>query len=153
MSPELIGTQPYTDPETKKKIYVFDTDICNFAGLTIDVTPVGSTVIINSSCTAVNFNGGEVTMKGMPKCSDQGGTEGACNNILYNFPDATSVVVSGTTVQGSMLAPGAKLTGDGGAFAGSLVIGSINTGIEFHTYFFEGCIALPGLGNGGSVTG
>jgi choice-of-anchor A domain-containing protein len=140
----LTGGTPYLDPSTNKKIFLFNTDLCTFNGTLINV-PLDATVIINSSCINVNFSGGEVLIAGGTKCSDQGGTTSNCNNILYNLYAAKSIVVEGTTVQGSVLAPYAKLTGGSGAFAGQLVVGSMDTAIEFHTYFFEGCIELPGL--------
>jgi choice-of-anchor A domain-containing protein len=125
------------------KIVVFHTTLCAMGGITINI-PANGTAIINSSCTNPSFTGGGATviMGGVtqPQCNGQQGTGGACNHILYNFPNATSINVTGTAVQGSILAPYAKFTGDGGNVDGEVVVDSMDTGIEFHAWFFEGCL-------------
>jgi choice-of-anchor A domain-containing protein len=74
------------------------------------------------------------------QCNGQQGTGGACDHVLYIFPSATTVTVGGMSVQGTILAPYAKFVGNGGNVAGQVVVDSLDTGIEFHAWFFEGCL-------------
>jgi choice-of-anchor A domain-containing protein len=138
-----VNGTTFNGASAKCKIVVFHTSLCSFAGVTISLPPDG-TAIINSTCTAPTFTNGQTTvvMGGVtqPQCNGQQGTGGACNHILYNFPNATTVTVSGMSAQGSILAPFAKFLGNGGNVAGEVVVDSMDTGIEFHAWFFEGCL-------------
>ena len=61
------------------------------------------------------------------------------NEVLVRV-HATTVTVGGMSAQGSILAPYAKFVGDGGNVAGEVVVDSMDTGVEFHAWFFEGCL-------------
>ena len=138
-----VSGTTFNSPASGCKIVVFNTSLCSFAGVTINL-PADGTAIINSTCTNPSFINGQtsVIMGGVaqPQCNGQQGTGGACNHILYNFPNATTVTVSGMSAQGSILAPYAKFLGDGGNVAGEVVVDSMDTGVEFHAWFFEGCL-------------
>jgi choice-of-anchor A domain-containing protein len=125
------------------RIVVFDTELCDFADVTISI-PADGTAIVNSTCPNPTFNNGQtsIIMGGVtqPQCNGQSGSGGACDRILYNFPNATTVEVNGMMALGSILAPYAKFTGNRGNVAGEVIVGSMDTGIEFHAWFFEGCL-------------
>jgi choice-of-anchor A domain-containing protein len=128
------------------KIVVFNTTLCTIDWNMVISIPAGGTAIINSTCTNPSFSGGvpRVIMGGVtqPTCDGQHGTGGACEHILYNFPNATTVAVVNQGVQGSILAPYAKFIGQGGNVAGEVVVDSMDNtnGVEFHAWFFEGCL-------------
>jgi choice-of-anchor A domain-containing protein len=44
------------------------------------------------------------------------------------------------TVQGSILAPYAKFLGSSGSVAGEVIVDSLDSGVAFHAWFFEGCL-------------
>jgi choice-of-anchor A domain-containing protein len=127
------------------KIVVFDTELCDFAGVTISI-PADGTAIVNSTCPNPTFTNGytPIVMGGVtqPQCNGQSGSGGACERVLYNFPNATSVTVNGMSAQGSILAPYAEFVGVGGNVAGEVMVGSMDTGVEFHAWFFEGCLDI-----------
>ncbi len=124
------------------KVVVFNTSLCEFAGVTIKI-PAGGTAIVNSSCLSPTFTHGQtsIEMGGVTQaqCAGSAGTGGACDRVLYNFWQATSITIQGMSVQGSLLAPYAKLTGDTNVH-GEVVVGSMDTATEFHAWFFEGCL-------------
>jgi choice-of-anchor A domain-containing protein len=132
-------------------LVVFDTTLCSFADVTIDV-PADATAIVNSSCTNPSFVNGltSLVMGGVaqPQCDAQQGTGGGCDHILFNFPNAATVTVNGMGAQGSILAPYAQFLGDAGNVAGEVVVDSMDTGVDFHAWFFEGCLKVTdGCGN------
>jgi choice-of-anchor A domain-containing protein len=129
------------------KIVVFNTTLCTIDWNVVISIPTGGTAIINSTCTNPSFTAGgpKLIMGGVtqPDCSGQHGTGGACEHVLYNFPNASTVTVAGQGVQGSILAPYAKFIGGvGGNVNGEVVVDSMDNtnGIEFHAWFFEGCL-------------
>jgi choice-of-anchor A domain-containing protein len=57
--------------------------------------------------------------------------------------EATSVYMSSIAVQGSVLAPYATVDGGGGNIDGQLICKYLKGGLEYHPYFFTGCLLLP----------
>jgi choice-of-anchor A domain-containing protein len=105
--------------------------------LAIDV-PLSSTVIINVPGEEVVFSGKSFRLPDGASCS--GGSTDFCAHIVWNMPEAKTLNVSGIGIQGSVYAPFAVLSGDGGYIDGQLVVKELTGGIEFHPYFFSGCI-------------
>jgi choice-of-anchor A domain-containing protein len=105
-------------------------------------TPPDSTVIVNVTGTTLDWQGtGFRLPDGGAAC--RGGTSELCTQIVWNMPEVTKLNVSGIGVQGSVFAPYATFTGDGGNVDGQLIVRHLLGGIEFHPYFFTGCLELP----------
>ena len=99
-------------------------------------------MIINVSGTELTWHGqGFRLPDGGAAC--RGGTSVLCSQIVWNMPEMTSIELSGIGVQGSIYAPYATLTGTGGNVDGQVVVREFFTGIEFHPYFFTGCLITP----------
>lgn len=105
--------------------------------------PKQSSVIINVSGTTILMgNMGYKFPDGAGLCkADKNSTW--CHRIVYNFYEATKITISGTGVQGSVIAPYATVDGGGGNIDGQLVCKNLTGGLEYHPYFFSGCLLLP----------
>lgn len=117
---------------TSTLVNVFNITAAEFADTNhpIDINvPAGSTVIINVSGASVTlgagfyFNGNQVN-------------DSNAWNILFNFPDATSVTINGQ-FDGALLAPYALLTG-GSQMGGTFIAASIGMTGEVHYDAFTG---------------
>ncbi len=108
----------------------------------VDV-PEGSSIIVNVSGEQIVWEGAGFSLPDGASC--RGGTSDWCHRILYNLYEAESITLSGIGVQGSILAPHATLESDsnGGNVDGQLIVEYLYGGIEFHPYFFTGCLMLP----------
>jgi choice-of-anchor A domain-containing protein len=106
------------------------------------VVPTTSSVIVNVSGEAINWQGGDFTLPdGGKACKND--TSAWCHRILYNMYEATSVTINGIGVQGSILAPYATFNGKGGNVDGQVIVKNLNGVTEYHPYFFNGCLLLP----------
>ena len=106
--------------------------------------PAGSSAIINVSGTTINWSGaGFVMPDGTKSC--RGGTSDWCHRIMWNFYEATTISLSGIGVQGSILAPYATQSGGGGNVDGQVIVEYLTGGIEYHPYFFSGCLIFPAI--------
>lgn len=103
------------------------------------VASPGSTILVNISGTTANWAGkGFKLPDGTGTC--KAGTSSWCHNILYNFYEATSLMVTGIGVQGSILAPNATFDGGGGNVDGQVFVNYLKGGVEYHPYLFTGCL-------------
>jgi choice-of-anchor A domain-containing protein len=106
------------------------------------VVPATSSIIVNISGKTISWAGvGFVMPDGSGTC--KAGTSSWCHKILYNMYEATSVTMTGIGVQGSVLAPYATVDGGGGNIDGQLICKNLKGGLEYHPYFFSGCLLLP----------
>lgn len=106
--------------------------------------PDGSSVIVNVSGENVVWSGvGFQLPDGGASC--RGGSSDWCYRILWNLYEAEELTLSGIGVQGSILAPYATLTeaSGGGNVDGQIIVEYLYGGIEFHPYYFTGCLELP----------
>ncbi len=90
--------------------------------------PAGSTLIINIPGISNSMHGG-LSLNGVDRA-----------HVLYNFYESTSIASNNIAVMGSVLAPYASATINGGAFEGNAILlnaTQINGG-EFHDYPFVG---------------
>jgi len=101
--------------------------------------PSGSTAIINIAGTSLTFGGG-LAING-----DSSQSNPAETGVIYNFPTATSVTPSHIAVLGSLLAPFATLTLDGGNVNGvGMALNAVQQGGgEFHYHPFTGNVPDP----------
>lgn len=127
---------------TDKELNIFSLtaqELTSASEIKINV-PLDSSVVVNVSGLTVNWGGAGFNLPG-GLC--RGGSGDMCHRILWNFYEATSISLSGIGVQGSVLAPYAAVTGAGGNVDGQLVAESLTGGIEYHPYFFSGCLVVP----------
>lgn len=112
-------------------------------GTTIVNVPSTSIVIVNVTGTSINWPPGSTALPGAT-----GGVNGDylfSSNVIWNFPQATTFYVNGTAIQGTILAPNATFDASGsGHVAGQVIVYALNgLAIEFHPYYFSGCVTLP----------
>ncbi|MBK7865849.1 MAG: choice-of-anchor A family protein [Ignavibacteriales bacterium] len=132
----LINNDPYLNVFT-----VNGNDLNNANSLEITV-PNGSAVIVNILGTNLNWHGG----------LHVNGT--AINNVIFNFPEATLLSISGIDVKGSLLAPFAHLNFPAGIITGQTIVKSMTGSGQFNLSPFLGNI--PGnltIVNVASLTG
>lgn len=98
-------------------------------GLTINADP-NATVLINIDGSADQFQNMGITINGTDN-----------QHVLYNFYQASSLNLSGISVQGTILAPGAATNFANGNINGSLLVNSVTGGGEGHDFLFQGTIA------------
>lgn len=89
----------------------------------------GSQVLINVTGDAANLSGGLDFF--------------TASNVLWNFSDATSITAGGVSLGGSILAPNAAFTGNGGTIQGNLIAGSFNGAMSFGNALYGGDLLTP----------
>lgn len=118
-------------------------------------------VIINSSSTAITFEGGAFIFDGsivsvIPRAFEGNElVERISSKFIFNFPNASVVRMNNYSLLGSMLAPNALVVGTGGSINGMLIADSLTQqgGMELHAFEIplgEGIFdltVLPGLGS------
>ena len=129
---------------------VFQIDAAQLAaanGTHVDV-PATSTAIINVvGGPETAFMNGTHTMPDGVTCGSGGISDGDfCNNVLYNMPTIEDLYISGTAVQGTILAPRAKLNGGGAQVNGQMILDTYDLDgcVEAHPHYFTGCLCLEG---------
>jgi choice-of-anchor A domain-containing protein len=145
---DVVGTVTATGSQlvltgTNKELNVFNITSTQLNSAEIKfVVPNTSSIIVNISGTVINWGAkGIVLPDGTGNCKS--GTSSWCHKILYNMYEATSVYMSSIAVQGSVLAPYATVDGGGGNIDGQLICKYLKGGLEYHPYFFTGCLLLP----------
>lgn len=118
-------------------------DMLSSNGFVFDV-PLSSTVIVNVTGTSGGFVNGSTTLPDGVVCgSGSVSLDDFCNKLVWNFPEATSITVSGTAVQGSVLAPLASFGSNGsGQVNGTVIVQGfeLDSCIEMHPHYFNGCL-------------
>ncbi|MEZ7197602.1 choice-of-anchor A family protein [Pseudodesulfovibrio karagichevae] len=113
-------------------------DLLNANTLTIDQIADGATILINVSGALSGL-----TNMGLLYPAEYS------DNILFNFYEADQLFLDGVGVQGSILAPNARVTGAYGPYSGwghidgTLVAGSYDSHIEQHDVPFDGGTPVP----------
>lgn len=93
--------------------------LAGFSWSALSNLKTGSTVIVNVSGKAASVRGGIPT--GL-----------ASYNVLYNFFEAKTLNIAGTSLFGSVLAPDAVLSGSNGQINGNVVAGSWNASLTLN---------------------
>lgn len=102
-----------------------------------------------TSSMIVNVSGKDVLWGGMGFVMPDGGqacraaSSDWCHRIVWNLHEAETLELYGIGVQGSVMAPLATVSGAGGNVDGQLVAQELIGSIEYHPYFFSGCLLLP----------
>ena len=140
-------------------------------GITI-ITPEDSTNMINVSGESIKLGNYSINTstnvpKSFPKACSSGcnslsqGSEPTANQkklILWNFYNATTIIMSNMSFKGSILAPKATLRTVGGNIEGNVIISSLvpnkNTWnhTELHDFPFEGCLPPTDCDKSSSTT-
>jgi len=121
-----------------KTINYFTVPSSDFGAGSIEIdVPSGSTVVVNVTGTTVTFNSAGVFVNG----NAESDTNDDGNQILFNFPTATTVNVNGA-LDASILAPYAVLNGNGGQIGGTIIAAQISGNSEYHNDEFVGAIPL-----------
>jgi len=95
--------------------------------------PAGSTEVVNISGASVHLSNFSFSLVG-------GITR---DRVLFNLPEATSLGISGISVEGTVLAPHAHIQFDSGQINGNLIGASISGTGQAHATGFDGCLPLP----------
>ena len=109
----------------------------NLTGARVIDVPLGSTAIINISGTTVSNGGGDIRFGSSAAPLDASDFR---ENIIYNLASATSIQSDSLSWEGTVVAPNADLTANGGAINGQAFLGSAvqNNGFEFHNFSLNG---------------
>jgi choice-of-anchor A domain-containing protein len=134
----------FSGTDTEMNIFsISGADMLSSNGFRFDV-PVSSTVIVNVSGEEAGFVNGTTTLPDNVTCgSGHVSLDDFCNQLIWNFYEATEVSVSGTAVQGSILAPLAGFSSNGsGQVNGTVIVHDfeIDNCIEMHPHYFNGCL-------------
>ena len=106
-------------------------DLNTANGFTLTV-PSGSTAVINVYVRLTD------SIKNMAMTLN--GTDP--QHVLYNFSQATSLLLSGISVEGSVLAPLASVNFAGGQFNGTLIANNLTGPGELHQDLFAGTLPV-----------
>ena len=128
----FTGTDPELNVFSFPSSYLTNTTVFTFK------VPSGSAVIINVSGNPVFANAG-YNLSDVAKLNLQ--------SVLWNFPSATKMQVSSTTIPGSILAPQAAVTLTNGAILGTVVAKSaaLSLQLDWNPYQVPsstGCLSL-----------
>lgn len=118
---------------TAAGLNVFSVSASTLAGAnTVDISaPTGATVLIDVSGTSATLPSGMVFFANGASAS----------KVLYNFYQATSVALTSSNPDGSILAPLAGVTGTFGQMNGQLIAGSYSGETQFDATPFTGSLA------------
>lgn len=120
----LTGTSPFLNVFS-----VPDTFINNATSVEINA-PNGSVVVVNFRGANIRWGGGLVV----------NGTD--MTNVLYNFPDAANLQISGIDVRGSVLAPFAHVNFVAGVQHGQMIARSLCGAGQFNLANFIGYVPI-----------
>jgi choice-of-anchor A domain-containing protein len=98
--------------------------------------PAGATAVINVTGSSVTFANSGYSLYGISE-----------NHVLFNFTDAKSIILSGISLQASILAPNATINGTYGNVDGSVVASALNGNLQLNDNQFAGSVSavpLPG---------
>ncbi len=109
----------------------------NLTGSRVIDVPLGSTAILNISGTTVSNGGGDIRFGSSLNPLDASGFRG---NVIYNLASATSIQSDFLSWEGTVVAPNANWTANGGAINGQAFLGSAvqTNGFEFHNFSLNG---------------
>lgn len=117
----LTGTD-----STRNVFTVHGSDLASASSLSINV-PAGSTALINIDGTSDRMQNFGMSL-----------LNGTSENTLFNFYQATSLYITGTSVEGSVLAPLANVNFAGGSMDGTLIANNDTGQGESHLHLFTG---------------
>lgn len=123
------GNLVFTGTDAALNSFTISASDFNSASSVAINAPTGSTVVINVTGDLINFTNRNVSLNGIDK-----------SHVLYNFNDASSLNLSGISVPGSILAPGAHVNFSNGSIDGTLITNSMSGSGTFNYTAFQGAI-------------
>lgn len=135
------GALTFTGTDANMNVFEVTAEQIEAANEIVIDVPLSSTVIINVSGEELIFSGKGFRLPDGVSC--RGGDTDFCAQVVWNMPDMEVLQASGIGIQGSVYAPHAAFSGNGGNVDGQLVVRTLTGGIEFHPYYFNGCLILP----------
>jgi len=133
------GGMTLTGTGTKKGVEVFNisgSDLAKVNNFSFSGLDNNSTLIINvSGANAIGFNQNGVGLDGFKNY-----------NVLYNFYETTNMNIQNVGVQGSILAPLARVTGGNGQINGEVVVGNWASNVQVNAANFFKATNVPGYG-------
>lgn len=124
---------------THKAVEVFNisgSDLSKINNFSFSGLDNNSTLIINvSGANAIGFNQNGVGLGGFKNY-----------NVLYNFYETTSMNIQNVGVQGSILAPLARVTGGNGQINGEVVVGNWASNVQVNAANYFKAINVPTYG-------
>jgi choice-of-anchor A domain-containing protein len=146
----LTGSLVLTGTDPKLNVFSITGDQLGSANQIRFVAPEESSIIVNVSGETIDFSSkgfilpdGQASCRGASTADDPQLLSGWCHKILWNMYEAATLTIDGIGVQGSILAPYATLDGGSGNVDGQVIVEYLFGGIEYHPYFFSGCLELP----------
>jgi choice-of-anchor A domain-containing protein len=109
-------------------------DLGHNYNLVIDITTTdpNATVLINVMGTSAYLDGAGFTV------------DGNAQKVIFNFPQAQTLILGSSALTASVLAPFAAVTAGGGSVAGNFIALSMTQGTtEFHNDLFTGVLPQP----------
>lgn len=122
---------------TNKSVEVFDitgSALSSVNYFNLNNLKAGSTLIFNiSGKNAIGFNQNGVGLNGFDKY-----------NVLFNFYEATNLNLQNVGVYGSILAPLATVTGNGGVVNGQVIVGNWLSNVQINASNYFSATNVPG---------
>ena len=156
--------------DTDKKILIYNIDCADGAEISISDIALGDyinnydAIIINAPAGIVRFQYGAILYNGSIVNTSVAqiypGNEFIkliADKLVFNFPNATEVTTAHYGIIGSIIAPNASVSGQGGSINGMLVADSLNQrgGMELHAFTMamgEELLSLSEKSLTGSIT-
>ena len=105
--------------------------LANAKRITI-IVPHGADVIINVPDTSVSIQDLGLRLRGV-----------GCEHLLWNFPQATDLTISGVGLRGSFLAPNAAFAFNNGQIQGTVIAASMSGNGELHPCTSQVRVVIP----------
>jgi len=122
---------------TNKSVEVFDitgSALSSVNYFNLNNLKSGSTLIFNiSGKDAIGFNQNGVGLNGFDKY-----------NVLFNFYEASNLNLQNVGVYGSILAPLATVTGNGGVVNGQVIVGNWLSNVQVNADHYFSAVNVPG---------
>ncbi len=137
----VFSTLTFTGANSGLNVFqIGSNQLPGITGLAFNV-PAGATAFVNVAGASASFSALGVALNGLTR-----------DRLLFNLPNATSLLVENISFQGSILAPNAALTHRSANIEGNVIVGSVGAldapaGGEYHFgpggFGFDGLTPVP----------
>jgi len=142
---QLYGAVRLTGTDPTLNVFQVSAAIIGSAnGLHIDV-PKGVPTVINVIGSSVTFQNYEIWLGAD---DHETGDDPTVHQIVWNLPDATSLTISGLSIEGSLIAPTATVSFNNGHINGSMMAAGGSGNGQFHHKLFTSHVCPPGQPGG-----
>ena len=129
-NPYDTGNGTFTGKDAKLNVFNLDGALLSKLWTVNISVPQGSTVVVNVTGDAINTNWINYNLSGV-----------SSSKLLWNFSSASSLSLN--TIQGSILAPKAAVTGNWGPISGQVIAKSYSGGGQINDVAFTGSVTAP----------